>query len=120
MALVNDLMVYLNSQFSLRLPTLPLTGFPQFMVNLWYRITVNWSQGDQVPAVVQVDLTNPLVIPLGGGSVQAVAASILVNTGAAFPDEPAGRRRRPSPPGALVVRPTTACRRPRLCQRLLC
>jgi hypothetical protein len=50
---------------------------------------VNWSQGDQVPAVVQVDLTNPLVIPLGGGSVQAVAASILVSVG-----HPARRRQR--------------------------
>jgi hypothetical protein len=83
MATVNDLMGYLNSHFSLRLPVLPLTGFPQFMVNLWNRLTLNWSQDDPVPRVVRVavDSTNPLVIPLGGGSVQGVAASILVNAG---------------------------------------
>jgi hypothetical protein len=85
MAVVNDLMVYLNSKFSLGLPTLPLAGFPQFIVSLWNRVTSNWSQGGQVPVVVTiaVDKTNPLVIPLGGGTVQAVAASILVNIGGA-------------------------------------
>ncbi len=85
MAIVNDLMVYLNNKFSFGLPMLPLTGFPQFMVTLWNRVTTNWSQGGQVPTVVQIDVdnSNPLIIPIGGGTVQAVAASILVQTGGA-------------------------------------
>ena len=83
MAIVNDLMVYLNGKFSWSLPTLPLAGFPQFVATLWNRVTTNWSQGAQVPAVVKiaVDSSNPLIIPMGGGTVQAVAASILVQTG---------------------------------------
>jgi hypothetical protein len=83
MAIVNDLMVYLNTKFSFGLPILPLAGFPQFMVTLWNRVTTNWSQGAQVPAVVQiaVDSSNPLIIPMGGGTVEAVAASILIQTG---------------------------------------
>jgi hypothetical protein len=85
MAIVNDLMVYLNNKFSFGLPTLPLAGFPQFMVTLWNRVTTNWSQGGQLPAVVQiaVDKTDPLAIPVGGGTVQAIAASILIQTGGA-------------------------------------
>ena len=78
---VDDLMSFLNSKLGLKIPLLPLTGFPAFVMNLWKRAVLNWSPADGVPSSVSIELTPPLTITMGGGDVTATAASILVRTG---------------------------------------
>lgn len=84
MASVNDFITFLNSSLGLKIPVLPLTGFPAFVVALWKRGVLNWSPGSSIPSILKVDVSksNPLDIPIGAGSVKAVDASILTSGGA--------------------------------------
>jgi len=75
---VNALMKWLNSIFGLRLPLLPLIGWPQFMKNLW-RMWISGSlpkPDDPLPWCIEVDGNLEGLLP--EGNTLDVRARIVV------------------------------------------
>ncbi len=79
-ATVNALIVRINAVFGLKLPLLPLNGWPQFMQNLW-RMLISGQlpdPGDPLPWVIPVQGHLEGLLP--EGSTAEVKVHILVGT----------------------------------------
>lgn len=79
-ATVNALMQRLNSIFGLNLPLLPLTGWPEYLKNLWQLFISGQlpSPGDPLPWCIKVQGNFEGLLP--EGSTLQVTAHILVGT----------------------------------------
>lgn len=78
MSTVNDLMKYLNRTLSLGLPVLPLNRWTRALTALWKARVSNWTADETPPPDVQVELPEPLNIPVAGATLQMSQAHILI------------------------------------------
>jgi hypothetical protein len=78
MSSVNDLMLYLGKSLGVTLPTLPLGQFLSGLSNLWKATVKNWTDGQSPPEIVEVDLPEPIAMPIAGGNLQMTQAHISI------------------------------------------
>lgn len=104
MSTVNDLMVYLGKSLGVTLPTLPLGRFTAALTQLWKATVKNWAGADAPPEIVEVDLPEPISMPLAGGNLQMTKAhiSITQKPPPVSAARSAARKSKPKPKSRLV------------------
>ena len=75
---VNSVMEWLNSLFGLRIPLLPLSGWPQVLKNLWRMFIAGSLPDPKQPLPWQIDVEGNFDGLLPEGNTLDVNATILV------------------------------------------
>jgi hypothetical protein len=75
---VNSVMEWLNSLFGLRIPLLPLSGWPEFFRNLWRKFVAGPLPDPKQPLPWRIDVEGNFEGLLPEGNTLSVNATILV------------------------------------------